>query len=57
MRQLVTTWFAATKCGDLKTVLGLMTENVVFLVPGKPPMIGKAAFAAASRAQSAQGKS
>jgi uncharacterized protein (TIGR02246 family) len=49
IRQLVATWMTATKAGDFKTVLGLMTDDVVFLVPGKPPMIGKAAFEASAR--------
>jgi uncharacterized protein (TIGR02246 family) len=51
IRQLVTTWMDATKKGDLQTVLSLMAEDVVFLVPGQPPMIGKAAFEAATNAQ------
>jgi uncharacterized protein (TIGR02246 family) len=34
----------------------LMSDDVVFLVTGQPPMIGKAAFAAAMRAQSGQGR-
>lgn len=38
IRQLVATWAAATKSGDVDTVLGLMTDDVVFLVPGRPPM-------------------
>lgn len=50
IRELVATWMAATKAGDVDTVLGLMTDDVVFLVPGRPPM-GKAEFAAAARAQ------
>ena len=50
IRELVATWMAATKAGDVETVLGLMTDDVVFLVPGRPPM-GKAEFAAAARAQ------
>jgi uncharacterized protein (TIGR02246 family) len=41
IRQLVATWMAATKAGDIDTVLPLMTEDVVFLLPGRPPMIGK----------------
>ena len=49
IRQLVETWMSATKRGDLETVLGLMAEDVVFLVAGKAPMIGKAAYAAAAR--------
>ena len=54
IRQLVATWMAATKAGDIETVLGLMADDVVFLLPGQPPMIGKSAFAAASKAQSSQ---
>jgi uncharacterized protein (TIGR02246 family) len=56
IRQLVATWIDATKTGDIDTVLSLMAEDVVFLVTGQPPMIGKAAFAAAMRAQSGQGR-
>jgi uncharacterized protein (TIGR02246 family) len=50
IRQLVAPWTAATKAGDVDTVLGLMTDDVVFLVPGRPPM-RKAEFASALRAQ------
>ena len=51
IRSLVDTWMAATKAGDSETVLGLMTDDVVFLVSGQEPF-GKAAFAGASVAQS-----
>ena len=54
IRQLVATWMSATKAGDIETVLNLMADDVVFLIAGQPPMVGKAAFAAASRAQSGQ---
>jgi uncharacterized protein (TIGR02246 family) len=47
IRELVDCWIAATKAGDLPTVLSLMTEDVLFLVPGQPPF-GKQAFASAS---------
>jgi len=50
IRQLVSTWMAATKAGDVETVLSLMADDVVFLVPGRPVM-RKADFAAAARAQ------
>jgi uncharacterized protein (TIGR02246 family) len=53
IRQLVATWMAASKAGDIETVLTLMTEDVVFLVPGQPVM-RKADFAAAATAQSGQ---
>lgn len=55
IRHLVATWMTATKAGDIEAVLDLMTEDVVFLIAGRPPMIGRAAFAAASQAQSTQG--
>ena len=51
IRELVDTWMAATKGGDLEKVLDLMTDDVVFLVPGHAPF-GKSAFAEASKAQS-----
>lgn len=40
IRQLIATWMAATKAGDIETVLSLMAEDVVFLSAGQPPMIG-----------------
>lgn len=54
IRQLVATWMSATKAGDLQTVLDLMADDVVFLVTGRPPMIGKAAYAAAAQPQPGQ---
>lgn len=51
IQKLVSTWMEATKRGDTATVLSLMTDDVIFLVPGQPPM-GKAQFAAAINAQS-----
>ena len=52
IRGLVATWITATKAGDIETVLSLMAEDVVFLMPGRPPMIGKSAFVAAAGLQS-----
>ena len=46
IRTLIETWMTATKAGDATTVLSLMADDVVFLVPGKSPMRGKSAFAA-----------
>jgi uncharacterized protein (TIGR02246 family) len=54
IRQLVDRWFEATKAGDVDTVLSLMSDDVVFLVPGRAPM-DKAAFAEGMKAQSADG--
>src|SRR5437763_17203997 len=49
IRDLVHTWMAASKEGDIATVLDLMTDDVIFMVPGREPF-GKEAFAAASEA-------
>lgn len=35
IREFVAAWVAATRVGDVDTVLGLMSEDVVFLVPGQ----------------------
>ena len=40
---------SASKAGDIATVLGLMSNDVVFMVPGQEPF-GKEAFAAGSKA-------
>jgi uncharacterized protein (TIGR02246 family) len=47
IRQLVSTWMSASKAGDSATVLGLMADDVQFLVAGHAPF-GKEAFAAAT---------
>ena len=46
IRDLIATWISASAAGDEATVLSLMTDDVVFLVDGRPPF-GKAEFAAA----------
>jgi uncharacterized protein (TIGR02246 family) len=46
IREVIATWMRATAAGDTATVLSLMADDVVFLVPGRPPF-GKEAFAAA----------
>ena len=48
IRDLIDRWLTASKAGDIETVLSLMTDDVVFMVPGQKPF-GKEAFAAASR--------
>lgn len=48
IRALVDTWFSASRAGDVDTVLDLMTDDAIFMVPGQEPF-GKAAFAAASK--------
>lgn len=44
IRQLIETWLAATRAGDVERVLELMTPDVVFIVPGQSAMVGRAAF-------------
>src|SRR4026207_1589491 len=48
IRTLIDTWMSATREGDIETVLTLMTDDVIFQVPGREPF-GKEAFAAASQ--------
>jgi uncharacterized protein (TIGR02246 family) len=43
IRTLVAVWMQASQQGDLDTVLSLMTDDVVFMVPGREPF-GKDAF-------------
>jgi uncharacterized protein (TIGR02246 family) len=50
IRNLVSRWHSATAAGDVDTILGLMAEDVVFLVPGKPAMRGRSAFEQGLRA-------
>ena len=44
IRDLVALWHSATAAGDVDTVLGLMDEDIVFLVAGQPPMRGRDSF-------------
>jgi uncharacterized protein (TIGR02246 family) len=48
IRNVVDLWLSASKAGDIATVLSLMTDDALFMVPGQEPF-GKEAFAAASR--------
>jgi len=48
IRDLIATWMSASQAGDTETVLSLMTDDVVFMVPGREPF-GKEAFAAAAQ--------
>jgi uncharacterized protein (TIGR02246 family) len=48
IHDLVATWMQASQDGDIDTVLSLMTDDVVFMVPGREPF-GKEAFRAASQ--------
>lgn len=44
IRELIARWLQATRDGDVDAVLALMAPDVIFLVPGQPPMQGRAAF-------------
>ena len=44
IRTVVDTWMSASKAGDLSTVLSLMADDVIFMVPGREPF-GKKKFA------------
>jgi uncharacterized protein (TIGR02246 family) len=48
IRELVETWMTASNAGDFATVLDLMTDDVLFLVPGQEPF-GKEEFRARSQ--------
>ena len=45
IRRLVDRWHRATAAGDVAGILALMAEDAVFLVPERPPIRGRAAFA------------
>jgi uncharacterized protein (TIGR02246 family) len=56
IRELVTAWMEHTKAGRHDAVLELMTDDAVFLQPGRAPMIGKAAFAESLKSASSAPK-
>jgi uncharacterized protein (TIGR02246 family) len=56
IRGSIETWMQATADGNLPRVLELMADDVVFLTPGRPPMRGKEAFAAATRAMAGKSR-
>lgn len=47
IRGMIDEWMAASKAGDTKAVLEMMTDDVIFMTPGREPF-GKAEFEAAS---------
>ena len=44
IRKLIALWHSATAAGDIDTVLGLMAEDVIFLVSGQSPMRCRSSF-------------
>lgn len=49
IRQLVETWIAPSKAGDVPGLLALMTDEVIFMTPGRPAGPGARAWAGRSR--------
>lgn len=47
IRDVIHRWMQASQAGDIETVLSLMTDDVVFMTPGREPF-GKEAFASQS---------
>lgn len=45
IRELIATWLRETQAGNVDAVLELMAPDVVFLVPGQAPMVGREPFA------------
>jgi len=50
IRDLFTEWHQAAAAGDVSRLVPLMAEDVVFLLPGQPPMRGRETFITAFRA-------
>ena len=48
IRDLVAIWLSASQAGDTQTVLSLMADDALFMVPGREPF-DKEAFAIASQ--------
>ena len=51
IRELVDMWMEASRRGDVDTMLSLMTDDIVFMTPGREPF-DKEEFRAASEAMS-----
>src|SRR5262249_7299505 len=49
IRDLIATWMKASEAGDVNTVMSLIADDVIFIVPGREPF-GKEVFRAASEA-------
>jgi uncharacterized protein (TIGR02246 family) len=49
IRKVIEDWMSATVAGDLEKIIPLMTEDVVFLTAGHPPMRGRDSFIATQR--------
>ena len=56
IRDLVNKWLAASKAGDWGTVLELMADDVVFMVPGQEPF-GKEGWSQRMKGVRVEGRS
>lgn len=56
IREVIDLWMRATAHGDLEQVLELMDEEVIFLMPGRPPMQGREEFAVSFQAMPANSR-
>ncbi len=56
IRELIETWLDASKRGDFATVLTLMADDVVFMVPGQGPF-GKEGWSERMKDVRVEGKS
>lgn len=54
IREVIAAWMRASAEGNVDGVLSLMAEDVVFLLPGHPPIRGRDAFATALRSAAGQ---
>ncbi|MDF9392903.1 YybH family protein [Methylococcus capsulatus] len=54
IREVVATWMRASQAGDTPTVLSLMTEDAVFMVPSQEPF-GRETFEASANQIAAAG--
>ncbi|BCA55340.1 hypothetical protein W02_24800 [Nitrospira sp. KM1] len=54
IRHVIATWLQASQSGDTATVLSLMTEDVVFMVPGLEPF-GREGFESTTNERSTTG--
>src|SRR5947209_3140929 len=48
IRELVAEWMRATEAGDIDSIMDLIADDVVFMVPGQPPF-GKEQFRTGSQ--------
>jgi uncharacterized protein (TIGR02246 family) len=55
IRELADSWIAASNTGNVSALMDLMTDDVVFMTPGRAPF-GKAEFAVDSLSRPIEGR-